>query len=69
MLKAKFLSFKVVLSPCYNVKETMSLREAKHKKFALLCTPYYLLHGIKILSDYSLPLDFTVLFWKLKKKH
>ena len=49
-------------------KKTMSLREAKHKKFALFCTPYYLRHGIEIFSDNSLPLDANVLFWKLKKK-
>ena len=69
MLKAKFLCFKllVVLSPCYYVKETMSMREAKHKIFALFCTPYYLRHSIEIFSDNSLPLDVTVLFWKLKK--
>ena len=38
-----------------------------HTKFALTCTPYYLRHGIEIFSDYSLPLDVTVLIWKLKK--
>ena len=71
MVKAKFLCFKllVVLTPCYIIKETMSLREVKHNKFALFCRPYYLRHGIKIFSDNSLPLDVTVLFWKLKKKN
>ena len=56
----------LVLSPCYYVKETMSLREAKHKKFELFCTPYYLRQGIEISSDNSLPLYVIVLFWKLK---
>ena len=41
---------------------------SKHKKFALLCTPYYMRRGIEIFSDISLPLDVTVLFWKLKNK-
>ena len=70
MLKAKFLLFKllVVLSPYYYVKEKMSLREAKHKKFGLFCTPYYLRHGIVIFSDNSLPLDVTVLFLEIEKK-
>ena len=47
----------------------MSLREAKHKKFALFCTPYYLRQGIEIFSDNLLPLDITVLFWNLEEKN
>ena len=46
----------------------MSPREAKHTKFALFCTPYFLRHGIEIFSDNSLPLDATVPFRKLKKQ-
>ena len=53
-------------------KETLSPREAKHTKFALLCALYYLRHGIEIFSDNSdnsLPQDVTNLFWKLKKRN
>ena len=38
-----------------------------HTKFAILCRFYYLRHSIENFSDYSLPLDVTVLFRKLKK--
>ena len=46
----------------------MSPREAKHTKFALFCTPYFLRHGIEFFSDYSLSLDGTVPIMKLKKE-
>ena len=39
-----------------------------HTNFAMLCTLYYLRQSIEIFSDYSLPLDVTVLLCKLKKK-
>ena len=32
---------------------------------SLFCTSYYLRHGSEIFRDYSLPLDVTVLVWKL----
>ena len=69
LLYASFKLYVPLRKQVYYVKETMSLREAKHKKFALFCMPYYLRHGIEIFSDNSLPLDGYVLFWKLNKNN
>ena len=37
--------------------------------FKIRTALYYLRHGTEIFSDYLLPLDVTVLLWKLKKEN